>query len=591
MSHADERGSAWRQPVVWAAAAAILFVYVAVVAWLPRDTFWSPDEGGKFIQMRATRWDGGVQRALLYRGQDLDRRFKLHPSLCRFGDFYPTPLADGGVRFHWPIWFPLASRGFYALFGMAGLYVIPVLSGWSMCLLAGALAGLFARRLVAPAIALTGVATPVAFYSVTFWEHTLASAFGVAAVVLAAGAMTRRSSARVVLAVVCLCAATLLRLEMLAFALALAAAAALAARPSARALRDWLSRPGRRIQLGVAIVVILATAALVASNLPPRHIWNFKQLANRLLELFYKLPRLPSMLVEILVNATGQQGPVLPAVASWGGLAALLVGAVAPWTRGAKSILTLVSLAALAQFGLLLWFWPQPYVSLHGVFAVAPYLVLAGHAVAAARGETQPRRLVIFAAACYALFGIGLIVLLLTPAGNYQTGLEWGTRNVLTLYPLGVVASLVALDGYARSGRTTLAKNIAVLLFAVLVLESALLEVRGVRMLRRSRQQVAAWQAMLPTDQPIITDTWWLPLQMAPFYTEHIVHCMLEKRPMRPWAERVGRRKFKSFTFASLSPFDPRVFIDDDVPYELESVQNREGLHVATFRLLDKKKR
>jgi len=103
------------------------------------------------------------------------------------------------------------SRPFFDSFGAAGLYVIPVLSGWLIAVLAGIWAAAHEPRLGAPATLVAGLATPIAFQSVSFSEHTLATLCGavaVTALVLApAERVWRLAVAALVLAMVLISAA------------------------------------------------------------------------------------------------------------------------------------------------------------------------------------------------------------------------------------------------------------------------------------------------------------------------------------------------------------------------------------------------
>src|SRR5690349_20525163 len=142
---------------------------------LPHDVFWHSDEGAKFIQLLNLRLGpGGLDTAIHYPGQALDpaRQFvPFHPKQYRLD-------AAGNIYLQWPIFLPLLAWPFYALFGLAGLYILP---------LAGALATCWgsyrlARAAGAPArwawlaIPLLGLATPLGVYSWVFFEHTLAAA-------------------------------------------------------------------------------------------------------------------------------------------------------------------------------------------------------------------------------------------------------------------------------------------------------------------------------------------------------------------------------------------------------------------------------
>lgn len=95
---------------------------------------------------------------------------------------HPFPFAvrqlAGREYLYYPVTFPLVSAPFYRLAGFRGLYLIPLASTWAVWLAFHRLA----RRwhLEEPwrgtMTALLVFATPLTFYSATFWEHSLAVA-------------------------------------------------------------------------------------------------------------------------------------------------------------------------------------------------------------------------------------------------------------------------------------------------------------------------------------------------------------------------------------------------------------------------------
>src|SRR5512147_331345 len=119
-----------RRRGAFAAAAFVLVVYGALLAVMPPGAFWSPDEGAKFIQLHSIHWERGLRYTIPYAGAAIDPRFEFYPTRCRYEDLYPVRLPDGGVKFHWPIWFSLVTRPLVDAFGHTGLYAIPLLSGW-----------------------------------------------------------------------------------------------------------------------------------------------------------------------------------------------------------------------------------------------------------------------------------------------------------------------------------------------------------------------------------------------------------------------------------------------------------------------------
>jgi len=205
-----------------AAGGLLLLVYVAVLTIMPKQVFWSPDEGGKFLELLSIHWQGRVTYSVPYLGRRIDpaRTFYPHQLAKDAGPFpYPVTDADGSVEFHWAMWFPLLSGVMLRTFGITGLYIIPLLSGWLIALASGWIAHLASPRLAPLAILLVGFATPICFYGQVFWEHTLATLLGLVTVAILLA--SRPGSLRALAFMLPLLgAATMLRLEMLVFAAA-----------------------------------------------------------------------------------------------------------------------------------------------------------------------------------------------------------------------------------------------------------------------------------------------------------------------------------------------------------------------------------
>src|SRR4051794_13006276 len=112
-------GVRWRRHGASATAAvAVLLVYLAVFVRLPQRVFWSPDEGGKFLELHSLHSHGGQPYTVPYAGQRIDPGFQFYPRYHATFP-YPTRDVDGTIRFHWPIWFPLLSRLMLHAFGLS----------------------------------------------------------------------------------------------------------------------------------------------------------------------------------------------------------------------------------------------------------------------------------------------------------------------------------------------------------------------------------------------------------------------------------------------------------------------------------------
>lgn len=190
--------------------AAIYFALLALVL-CPPYAFFSGDAGVKLMQIEGLIASGGETLALPYPGRVVD------PQLRHFPIEAPYVVLRGDQAYStFAPFFPAATTPFYLLLGTAGLYLLPILGGtatvWLSCRLAANLGLGGGGQAVAGAVVAT--ASPLAFYSATFWQHTPALALLVGALVLLTGELTVR---RCVAAGVCIGAAFALRLESAVF--------------------------------------------------------------------------------------------------------------------------------------------------------------------------------------------------------------------------------------------------------------------------------------------------------------------------------------------------------------------------------------
>ena len=554
------------------AAVGVLLVYVAVLCLMPKHVFWSPDEGGKFLELHSLHWDGGLTYRVPYAGQRLDPHFEFYPGVSTVeGDTFPYPAVSttGGVRFHWPIWFPLLSGFMLRAFGLTGIYIIPLLSGWLIALISGRIVHSFTPRLAPLTMLLVGFATPVCFYSQCFWEHTLAAVLGLLAVAILVAA-PRRSPATLVAMLPALLLAMMLRIEMVAFAAAALLAWGLSGLVTSGApafAGDGVPAsptrpfPGQRPGWGSYLLlagVAAGVLALVATTAPVRQRHLITALPAQLGATLRKVPRVPRSLVSLFVNTGRENGPLVdPAWVALAGIAVALCF-VAPFVTSVRieAAIIVSALILMLAFSMSLVFLDQRYRALHGIFPVAPFLIIWLYALPDAWRRRDRALLTLGGlAALYLIIGCAAIFVFHVDAeGGLLSGLEWGQRYLLTLYPILTVLSVVALSTYWKSPRPVRLKMSVTVLVAVLMLIGVEYQVRGLVMLRANRIQFSKWDDALRTDGPIVTDLWWLPTTLAPLFLAKEMSYVRGPSELADWVPLAVAQGISEFTFVGLAP-------------------------------------
>ena len=587
------RGTRAPRGLVVAAAGAVLVAYAAVLYALPKGVFLAPDEGGKFLMLYSMEWTpDGLTYHIAYGGQGMDPDNRFYPRMDDSGSAFPYPMrsASGAVLFHWQIWFPLACRALRAAFGLGGIYLVPLLAGWLTALLSGWLTERLRPGLAPLAIVLVGLGTPVFFYSVSFWEHTTASLLGLLAVALC---VVRPSALSYLAAGVLVLAGTLFRIELVLLGGGLLLACVASAWATRTATTELTADPPRRRRGRVAgtALSLSVLAVLVAwqlyGHLPPRLHVFIDQIPRRLSSLPHVLPNLPQALTSVLINTPTEEGPEIAAPWSQAALGALGLCLLAPLLRRTplEGPLLLAGLLATLAFSVRLLTAGPDYRAVHGVLAIVPFAAFAPYAVAAAWRTKDPKVLRLgLVALAYLAAGVGaLFVTFVGPTGEMVTGLEWGQRYLLPLYPMVAILALIGAADLWQSERPRRLRRAALLLMAIAMGLAVSLEVRGLRMLRSELRVFSKWDAALRSDGPIVTDVWWLPTALPELFVTRPVYYVAPGH-LDEWATFAAARHMRRFVFVA---FD----IDSDEPadqvagYHRGAQQQIREMTLATFEV------
>jgi hypothetical protein len=504
------RGAAGAAAIGMGAVVAVQLVLVWAV--LSPRTFFSGDPGVKYLQAVSAAQSGWRDLSLRNPAAEIDpdRRFDAFAlsQVNHRGTAAPTygEYAES---------FTLPASVAWALFGTRGLYLVPLLASLGTMLATYRLSRRTAPRAAWVAPLLVGACSPMLFYSVDLWEHTLATMFSTAAVLWFVAGTTAFDLRRCALAGLAFGAAMAVREELFGFAPAILVALAWVER------RRWLP----------AVAVMAATAPLA---LLPQ--WGLKwmhtgHLVRRPLEFAFRsrvagdiasLATLPSWhsAVELLV-------PLSP---TWWLLLAVLGAArlTAPRTppRWCSALLLglagVVAVWASADVLWLTWKSQRP-VAVLAAFPVTLFLCFLPPRTAAADGAAREVRQLLAIAFVYAATVClsAPFTLVTVPAG----GAQWGPRFLMPLYPLLAVAIAFALERRTDwTARVAAAPRRLAATFAVLAAASAALQAQSIRDLYHAKagyeRLVRAIEAVDPNGV-VATDLWWFPSVTAAVLYEH----------------------------------------------------------------------
>ena len=523
------------------AAAAVLLVaavYLGMCLRLEKGAFWVIDNANKFLQMQAIEASGGRDFSIPWPGRALDPEFRWSPLPHPFG------VVENGrlFSFYPPTFAALAALPHRAL-GAPGLFVLPLLG--ALALLAGVARS--ARtlgadaRAQAAAVLVTGLCTPVWFYSEIFWEHVPAAAlalWGSEGVLRFLRDGRRRDLVRG-----CALAAlsVYLRDELYLFCGVLAAVATLGARSGRAAAAATAGA-----SLGIAILPLWAFQAWALGH--PLGIHLHSQFATDLaahfgerlavLQLLF-LASVPDRLGSLLLV-----GPVALALVLAPRVPTRSAGWLAPVLAGFAALGAGVSLAGYARAESAIGWM----LTTNGLLATTPVLALAGFRFAEARDAPLEPHLAGWLRAI-ALGYAGLYALVAPLAAS--AGVHWGNRFLLVLYPL---LALLAGPNLARwLERFARPRPAAAAIVAAAALVSLGAQAFSIRLLaEKLRFSVRLAEAVARHPElPIATGIFWVPQELFRELPARPVFLVDSQADLRELAARLRGAGYPAYLFVT----------------------------------------
>ncbi len=472
-------------------AAAALGLVAAVYLWLafgvfPTGGYWSIDNGFKRLQADNIRFTPFLDLAIAYPGREVDPLFKYVPFGLSFHYIW-----NGKIHLSQPPAIAIVDKPFIALMGDRGELMAPVLTGLLSLWLVARLVESVDAGLAWLGVVLAGLATPVIFYSLNLWEHTLALALGLGAVwlVVTGEEDGRRYGLSGLLAAL----AAGVRKEMLILIVVLAGLLAVEAlyRGERGLWRRWMLWVS--VCVGCSLIWWGFSYFSSGDIIPPELRLSLRpRYTPQAYAFVHGLDTLPHFIF----------GPASGQIGRW--LTVALVGYwLSDWIP-ARRERQLLQLGLLLGIGWGVWTLAQSYAkdgNVYGLLSAAPFLTLG---LLPGVKLTGPLRRVLFLALSYwgiAVVGLGVF----TAVGPWQGAQEWGARFMLIVFPSATVGAVAGLrQMWEQAVSSWLGKGVLVAALG-LVGVSVFIQGLGLRELYQGVARRSAMQAtVMAWPEPIV---------------------------------------------------------------------------------------
>jgi hypothetical protein len=526
-----------RRPLLALACVATIYVVLAFLV-LPRDAFFSSDEGLKLIQVQNFARQGIAGFSLDYPGRGLDPDLSYVPI-----NNPPTLIREGQVYAVYPIVFPLLATPLYRILGYAGLYVIPLVSGLLTLVITCWLARLTGGSGTSSTIIL-GLGSPLVFYSLVFWDHTLGTMLSTLAIGLVVKNLEHARKPWLVVGGILLGLAIWVRSEM--YVMALAMPVVLFLLPGRRFVRTLSLCLG----MLVALVPLWVFQFLVYGSFIGPHVGHFVWLGEELPITADRVAILYHTLLE------GNSNPVLSFLYIMAFAASAMLFRSSRLRR--RNLLIIVNFGILALVTVPNILEASAGRPLGGLITTAPFLVFAFTTLLDSSVGRGNRILLAIG------LGYTALVCVLTPV---DPGLQWGPRFLLPIFPpLVVVASnnfrALQAAGDLRSERLLRA------CFVSMVALSLVVQVAGLRTLhmikirdRNLIQQVGQLDAV-----HILSDEYGFAQYVAPLFYEKQFFYVRDQEDYRRLTETLVNHEISRYAFVTYPVPDRRAVDPLDGP-------------------------
>ncbi len=529
----------------WGMVILAALVYLGVLSMFEKQGFWVIDNSNKFLQLQAIIENGYTDYSIPWDGAAVDPELVSNPMPHPF-----SQVRDGRIYSIFSPVFAVVSSIPYRFFGFPGLYIVPWLGGLlALAALVKIIHGPMGGKLPAVnlAVFIAGICTPMWFYSCAFWEHTPAVALCMWSLYFLFQYLRRGEISQLVLCGVLAMFGVYFRDELYLFCGVLAVLAVLYG-PEAKG-KTALVIAGAMIVTAVPLWLFQGWAIGAPFGF---HLGSHLLSASGMAE---HLSQRPQVVYNLLIMSTPN---VIGSV-----LVSLPFLVFFFWNPGLPKKNFLVMVPVLAGIGLVsasfsLWgyvFADSPGMWMYksnGLFSTVPIL-LPGLVRLRETKDTirqpSPQRLIHMLALGYA------VIYCLAAPELGSTGIHWGNRFLLVLYPiLSIPAAVNLIKWYGFSkrpgGRLTHYLVIAVILMTFTAQANA---VRLLHLKKQFSHRVNREMAVRP-EEVIIANYWWIPQEIYSQYHTKLLFYAENSSEFNRLTTLLREKGYGRFLFATIRP-------------------------------------
>ncbi len=482
---------------------AVAAIYLITLGLLERRGFWNVDNANKFIQLQAILESNYSDYSVRWPGSALDPEFHYNPLPHPF-----SVVKDHRLYSIYSPMFATVSSVFFRIFGFWGLYLLPF--AFSVLLLFGLVRILYTlgceKGCRSWSVLIAGLCTPLWFYSVVFWEHIIAVCFCVWGISYFLEFIRSGLRKSLIFGAVASALGVYFRDELYLFC-ALLLVAVLLGTP-----RERVKTGGIILSSMMVTLVPLWLAQWITIGAPLGfHIGSHLLSASSLAQ---HLSHRPQVLYNLFAASSGSTWLSLALTLPF--LIAFLVNPKLS-ERSFRLAVPVCSLIALCSSIFIL----GPYVlsgspithmlRSNSLFAVSPILILAfirrQRPQAGGDGSSLKKWLWLVALAYAVVYG-------LTAPELGSSGIHWGNRFLLVLYPIFAVLCTANLAEWFSDERRAINPRAIIVIVTVLVGLAAQVYSLGILAEKKAFSYRLNREIQKRTEEVVVTNVWWAPQEL-----------------------------------------------------------------------------